>query len=123
MGTHCFKDETDFRCLQMTSLVMVDTKQYPRRNGLSSFDERVSLLTNVEKSCSPRKICSCARCKRVIYNHAVKPRFIGYTNINPLLVDHLTEHQYFLCDEAVEAFVYKTRTWSMLFQIFCPSAD
>jgi hypothetical protein len=56
-------------------------------------------------------ICTCAACEETIYRHAVVPKFSDYTKVNPLTVDCLTDHQYFLCDSMVEAFLFKVRTW------------
>ena len=74
--------------------------------------ERTILLGSITHPSNPLKICSCDRCEKLIYQHAVKPRFAGYSHINPLIVEQLTDHQYFLCDRMVEAFVFKVREWS-----------
>lgn len=89
---------------------MVDPMQYPFWNDGSA--ERATLLPSVAHPSNPLRICSCDRCARVVYQHAVEPRFAGYSHINPLIKPELTEHQYFLCDNAVEAFIFKIRTWS-----------
>ncbi|KAH7322621.1 hypothetical protein B0I35DRAFT_350094 [Stachybotrys elegans] len=91
------------------SLVMVDPIQYVMQQG-----GRAKLLLAVTHPSSPLKICSCDHCTEHIYKYAVKPKFAGYTEINPLLVEEMTDDQYFLCDWRVEAFLFKTRTWNLL---------
>ncbi|KAH7139865.1 hypothetical protein B0J13DRAFT_505202 [Dactylonectria estremocensis] len=91
------------------SYVMVDPDQY-----VTDGRQRSVLMKSVEHPSSPFKICSCESCEQLIYNHAVKPKFAGYSTINPLALEKLTDHQYFLCDNMVEAFVFKTRSWEHL---------
>jgi hypothetical protein len=90
---------------------MVDPIQYAARDE-SDGGERTTLLASITHPSNPLKICSCDRCEKLIYQHVVKPRFAGYSHINPLVVEKLTDHQYFLCDRTVEAFVFKVRAWS-----------
>ncbi|KAI9163968.1 ATPase family AAA domain-containing protein [Paramyrothecium foliicola] len=93
-----------------SSLAMVDSIQYPLWEGV----ERRVLSGPVAHPASPVKICHCARCEELIYKRAVKPKFAGYSHINPLTVESLTDHQYLLCDQMVEAFLFKTRSWQLL---------
>ena len=100
---------------------MVDPIQYPMRHlhhtaGRmdSEAQERAALLVSVEIPSNPTKICSCKWCEEQIYSHAAKPRFMGYSEIVPVSTESLTDHQYFLCDQAVEAFLFKTRQWGTL---------
>ncbi|KEY73453.1 hypothetical protein S7711_07482 [Stachybotrys chartarum IBT 7711] len=93
-----------------TSLVMVDPIQY----GIWLDGERTDLMQTVTHPSSPLKICSCEHCTEHIYKHAIKPRFSGYQQINPLVIEELTDDQYFLCDWKVESFLFKTRTWEFL---------
>lgn len=72
----------------------------------------VELIADVAHPYSPLKICPCDRCEKLIYGHAVKPKFAGYSQINPRVVEQLTEHQYFLCERGAPAFVFKVREWS-----------
>lgn len=60
----------------------------------------------------PFKICGCSLCEDQFYRRAVKPKFSGYSRFSPLDVKELTEHQYFICDMEVQAFIFKLRTWS-----------
>lgn len=91
---------------------MVDPIQYSMRNE-GRYQERKLLMGSVEHPSAPTKICSCNRCEELIYKHVAKPRFEGYNQINPLVAKGLTDHQYFLCDNAVEAFLFKTRSWGV----------
>ena len=86
---------------------MLDTIQYP----LWEDAERRTLTSGLEQPSSPLKICTCKNCEEMIYQHAVKPKFEGYTKINPRVVESMTDHKYFLCDQMVEAFVFKIRSW------------
>ena len=88
---------------------MVDPIQYQLHFGGS---ERAQLMSTIELSSSVIRLCPCNRCDRLVYQHVVKPRFAGYTKINPITITQMTDHQYFLCDRMVEAFVYKIREWS-----------
>ncbi|KPM38461.1 hypothetical protein AK830_g8092 [Neonectria ditissima] len=101
---------TTFPRRAFTSLAMVDPIQY----ALWSGDERRVLVQGITHPSGPLKICSCARCEEHIYQHAVKPKFAGYSDINPLVVEELTDHQYFLCDQMVEAFLFKLRSWQCI---------
>lgn len=69
------------------------------------------LAETVAHTSAPFKLCRCDICEDRIYGHAVKPAFSGYSKFNPFAVEQLTEHQYFLCGMAVEAFVFKFRIW------------
>lgn len=92
---------------------MVDPIQYYMRNEGQYQTERRLLMGSVEHPSAPFKICSCNRCEELIYKHVAKPRFEGYRHINPLVAEGLTDHQYFLCDNTVEAFLFKTRSWGV----------
>ncbi|KAK2767722.1 hypothetical protein FQN54_003880 [Arachnomyces sp. PD_36] len=101
-----------------TGLTMVDPIAYAwwlRSSGDSSGDNpRVTLEETAAHPSAPFEICSCSRCEELIYRHAVKPKFAGYSRVNALTVKELTEHQYFLCDCLVESFVFKMRSWQHL---------
>lgn len=99
---------------QFVSYAMVDPIQYYMRNEGQYQTERRLLMGSVEHPSAPFKICSCNRCEELIYKHVAKPRFEGYRHINPLVAEGLTDHQYFLCDNTVEAFLFKTRSWELL---------
>lgn len=73
--------------------------------------ERRTLVTTVEHPSTPLRICSCSRCERLIYSCVVKPRFKGYSRIDPFAQETLTDEQYFICDPDVEAFLFKQRSW------------
>ena len=77
--------------------------------------QRETLMSGLEQPSGPSRICTCKHCEEAIYQHAVKPRFRSYTKVNPLIVESMTEHQYFLCDQSVEAFVYKIRSWGRFY--------
>lgn len=70
-----------------------------------------TLMETVTQPTTPFKICTCSLCEDQIYRHAVKPKFTGYSKFIPFTVEELTEHQYFICERAVEAFVFKFRKW------------
>lgn len=74
--------------------------------------ERVNLSSGLQQAPGPLKICTCKKCEETIYPHAREPKFKDYIKVNPLVVESLTEHQYFLCDQVVEAFLFKIREWS-----------
>lgn len=77
--------------------------------------ERRVLSSTVKQPSGPLRLCNCESCEENIYRYAVKPRFTGgYTKINPLVVESLTDHEYFLCDQMVESFLFKTRSWRTL---------
>lgn len=86
---------------------MVDPVQYVRDRVI----ERRILVSSVEHPSTPSKICTCDRCERLIYSHAVKPRFKGYSRIDPLAQESLTDDQYFICGREIEAFLFKQRSW------------
>ncbi|KAH8894173.1 P-loop containing nucleoside triphosphate hydrolase protein [Thozetella sp. PMI_491] len=98
---------TTFPRRRHESLVMVDPIQYM----LYMNSERDDLMSSIERSSATIHYCPCERCDRLIYQHTAEPRFINYTKINPMTTAQLTEHQYFLCDRKVEAFVFKLRDW------------
>lgn len=62
----------------------------------------------------PLKICACSLCEDQIYRHTVTPKFTEYSRFSPFDVEELTEHQYFICDMQVQAFVFKLRKWGKL---------
>ncbi|RSM07893.1 hypothetical protein CDV31_008385 [Fusarium ambrosium] len=100
---------TTFPRKSFNDLAIVDTRPFPRHP-----EDRKMLIDSIAHPSSPFKICSCDKCEERIYRHAVKPKFVGYSNINPQNVETLTEHQYFLCDSIVEAFLFKAKTWRYL---------
>lgn len=73
--------------------------------------QRVRLEETAAHPSAPFKICSCSQCEELIYRHAVKPKFSGYSRASPINVEELTEHQYFICDRVVESFIFKMRSW------------
>ena len=91
---------------------MVDPVRYAKwfEHGSST-----RLALRLEQPSSPLRICSCDKCEEVIYQRAIKPRFLTYNKVNPLVEKSLTDHQYFLCDKKVEAFVFNIREWSGLY--------
>lgn len=93
---------------------MVDPIQYViAGEDEEDRDERAELSTDIELQPGGSPICSCSRCVSIIYSNPKKPKFSGYSRINPLIEGTtLTPHQFFLCDSMVEAFVFKLRDWS-----------
>lgn len=87
---------------------MVDPISYAFWGGQ---EERATLTSGLDQPTGPLRSCTCKNCEEAIYRHAVKPRFDAYTKVNPLVTESLTDHQYFLCDQEVEAFVFKFRAW------------
>ncbi|KAK7413655.1 hypothetical protein QQX98_007437 [Neonectria punicea] len=100
---------TTFPRRSVNDLAIVDSRPSPRHP-----EERKVLIDSVAHPSSPLKICSCDKCKERIYRHAVEPKFVGYSSIKLQNVEALTEHQYFLCDSMVEAFLFDTKTWRSL---------
>ena len=93
---------------------MVDSINYTLRdrgNLRPSGKYEVDIEDNAAHPYSPFKICSCDRCRELIYQCAVEPKFLGYSPFDPDTVPDLTEHQYFICSRGVAAFVFKLRTW------------
>ncbi|KAK4243514.1 P-loop containing nucleoside triphosphate hydrolase protein, partial [Corynascus novoguineensis] len=114
-GRQCHDFEgftTSFPRRKYTSLVMVD------RIGYNWWSHKKLTNPTIEDSvahtCSPLVICSCDRCGRLIYQRAVKPKFSGYSKFDADTVNELTEHHYFICENAVQAFVFRTRSWEYL---------
>ncbi len=60
---------------------------------------------------SPFYICSCDRCGELIYQHAVQPKFLGYSQVDPATYPELSTHQYFICGSTVAAFAFRLRSW------------
>jgi hypothetical protein len=111
-GSTCYSFDgysTSLPKVRYTSRVMVDTITYAREMG-----ERVDLMVGIEHPSPAARLCSCDTCIELIYNNAAPPRFDGYSRINPLHVDEMTDHQYFLCDDRVEAFLFSLREWRMV---------
>lgn len=69
------------------------------------------LSETVAHPSAPSKICSCTICEQQIYRNAIQPKFSGYSRWGPHFVEEPTEHQYFICDKEVQAFIFKTRAW------------
>ncbi|SPO04177.1 uncharacterized protein DNG_06860 [Cephalotrichum gorgonifer] len=92
-----------------SGLAMPDPLQYQRWNT-----DGAEFIHLTAPESGPLKICSCKNCEETIYQHAVTPKFKGYTSIGGLAREELTDHQYFLCDREVESFVFKTRSWELL---------
>lgn len=87
---------------------MVDPIQYQM-----TFQDGADILESVAHTSNPLRLCTCDRCGDLIYKHAVAPRFGDYNQINPRVVEELTDHQFFLCDKVADAFLFKLREWSM----------
>lgn len=109
----------DFRGWSMTfprrpfeGLVMVDPIQYQNDMGT----EKVILDTNFEAEDRGTRAFDgcCKECQAILDARQKKFRFAGYSKINPLKVESLTPHQYFLCATTVEAFFIKHREWRLL---------
>lgn len=71
-------------------------------------------VETVTRPTTPLRICACSLCEDQIYRHAVKPKFTEYSRFSPFNVEELTEHQYFICFDEVQAFVFKFRKWGEL---------
>ncbi|KAI0186130.1 hypothetical protein EV127DRAFT_187542 [Xylaria flabelliformis] len=100
---------TTFPRQKYVGLAMVDSLQYQ-----VTFPEETEKLEDVAHNSTPLRICTCNRCRDLIYQHAVAPRFGGYFQINPIAVERLTDHQFFICDKTVEAFLFNLRDWKSL---------
>jgi hypothetical protein len=92
---------------------MVDPVQYILFEPEDQEERRV-LAENIPNTSVGPKICSCSRCERLVHKFAAKNKFEGYGRVNPITTEILTDHQYFLCDSMVEAFLYNIREWSEL---------
>ncbi len=114
-NTHPPRPHTHSKGTQYNSLVMVDPVNYMNalvkgKNG-DLQDYKFYVEANATYACSPFKICQCDRCGKLIYQHAVQPKFSGYSRFDPSVVEELSEHQYFICDASVSVFVFKLRSW------------
>ncbi|GME40379.1 hypothetical protein BDV95DRAFT_572261 [Neofusicoccum parvum] len=98
---------TTFPRRPFAGLVMVDPIQYAmdmqaERRVLNAAFEASN--TKVDREC-------CNECQKIVHEQKKHFRFPGYSKINPLTAKGLTEHQYFICDRRVEAFLFKHREW------------
>ncbi|KAI1740428.1 hypothetical protein F4680DRAFT_419427 [Xylaria scruposa] len=100
---------TTFPRQKYVGFTMVDSLQFQ-----AAFPDETEKLEDVAHNSSPLRICTCDRCRDLIYQHAVTPRFGGYFQINPIAVEKLTDHQFFICDKSVEAFLFNLREWKTL---------
>lgn len=80
----------------------------------SNLKPEITPTDTVTRPTKPLKICACSLCQDQIYRHAVDPKFTEYSRFNPVDVEGLTEHQYFICSKQVQAFVFKLRRWGEL---------
>ncbi|KAK3987610.1 hypothetical protein QBC44DRAFT_331227 [Cladorrhinum sp. PSN332] len=110
---------TSFPRRKYRGLAMVDVHTYQHSwekmpvDAVGGRPDR-TFLENAAHVSSPFHICSCDRCQTLIYQHAVKPRFLGYSKVNIVFVEELTDHQYFICTYGVLAFLFKSRSWQRL---------
>lgn len=89
--------------------VMVDMHQYCLRNDLS---EGTAVDVEMSNVIVPR--CTCPRCLITTKKWSqARIQFAGYSEINPLKKDALTEHQRFLSNHGLYTYVLKTRSWSV----------
>ncbi|KAF2871550.1 hypothetical protein BDV95DRAFT_572261 [Massariosphaeria phaeospora] len=99
---------TTFPRRPFEGLVMVDPIQYFTDMG----SERCVLDSNFETDNVKVVDRECCEEGHKVIRSLRRPfRFAGYSKINPLKVKGLEDHQYFLCDRRIEAFVYKHREW------------
>lgn len=96
---------------QFLGYTMVDPIQYQTDMG----QEGITLAANFENDPrhGPPRNC-CTGCGEIIQHRQKKFRFSGYSQINPLGADGLTDHQYFLCDRATYGFFFPLRQWSRI---------
>ncbi len=88
---------------------MVDPAQSARWGVLNKTPR---FLTEVMETVPTRQSYnSCSRCLDITLQYHKRSKFEGYTGINLATSTGLTDHQYFLCDYSVNAFIFKTRTW------------
>ena len=89
---------------------MVDTELYYQREG---SEERLSLGELDDSLESGVSECLCDVCSKS-KNRGIRPktsRFSNYDDLYPEETKTLTNHQYFICDLSVYAYVFKTRSW------------
>jgi hypothetical protein len=85
-----------------------DLGEHPERLG-----EIIELASDVEMSNVVTPRCGCPNCIDLSRKRSqARIQFAGYSNINPLKVEALTEHQNFLCCRSVNAYILKHRQWS-----------
>ena len=58
--------------------------------------------------------CLCKRCSSMQTGRMKPAKFDGYTCIDYLKIDSMTDHQYFICPRDTETFVFRIRKWSEL---------
>ena len=88
--------------------VMVDMAEYAREH-----DDGTELASDVEMSNVVTPRCGCPNCMDLSRKRSqARIQFAGYSNINPLITEALSEHQNFLCGRSVKAYILKHRKWS-----------
>ncbi len=83
----------------------------PINNLQRERNYKLELEDTAAHTYSPFKICSCERCRELIYPYAVQPKFLDYSKFDPDTVPNLSTHQYFICYRTVVAFVFRLRSW------------
>ncbi|KAI0141732.1 P-loop containing nucleoside triphosphate hydrolase protein [Xylariaceae sp. FL1272] len=97
---------------EVDGLVMTDLKTF-----FAEEQDEPSLMDT--KDCSDWNTnCQCRVCRRRLeeagQDKEMGALFENYSYIDPEIAETLTEHQYFLCQFEIYAFVFRTRTWELL---------
>jgi hypothetical protein len=78
-------------------------KEMPREDEM--------LYPLVEQKPSKMPLCSCQRCLPIVCERNKPAKFSGYKRISRKDLTSMTNHQYFICAFASEAFVLPSRRW------------
>ncbi|KAG8169340.1 hypothetical protein KVR01_000085 [Diaporthe batatas] len=105
---------TRYPRVSINSLIMIDSESLSSDLSKEADLQPATLVETVAHPTAPYRLCRCDLCEEYIYRNITTPKFSGYSKFSPFAVEELTEHQYFLCDMEVHAFVFKLRIWEAL---------
>ncbi|KAJ4362286.1 hypothetical protein N0V83_010379 [Neocucurbitaria cava] len=74
--------------------------------------ESTNLEVLVDQKLSQLPLCTCARCSAIDCERNRPAKFLGYKRIAFKDTGSMTDHQYFICANAIKTFVLAVRQWS-----------
>ena len=74
--------------------------------------ETANLEVLVDQKLSQLPLCFCPRCSAIDCERNRPAKFLGYKRIAFKDTASMTDHQYFICANAIKAFVLAVRQWS-----------
>ncbi|KAI0020196.1 P-loop containing nucleoside triphosphate hydrolase protein [Xylariomycetidae sp. FL0641] len=98
----------DFPYNKVEGLVMADLDSFYSENP-----DKSNFLMDGDDCRSWQSYCECTVCQRQPKKPVV-PLFSDYNTIDPSQQGELTPHQYFLCEDRMKTFVFRTRQWETL---------